>query len=96
MDTELADIALQVDAVDEGVRTAVKRIDEDLEALDQRVNRRRQECERTSAELEAANGKIAILEERSRSQRLLIEQLIARVDSMEGRLCHCDEGKGKG
>ena len=93
---ELADVALQVDAVDEGVRTAVKRIDEDLEALDQRVNRRRQECERTSAELEAPNGKIAILEERSRSQRLLIEQLIAHVDSMEGRLCRCDEGKGKG
>ena len=62
MDTELADVALQVDAVDEGVRTAVKRIDEDLEALDQRVNHHRQECERTSAELEAANGKIAILD----------------------------------
>ena len=96
MDTELADVALQVDAVDEGVRMAVKRIDEDLEALDQRVNCHRQGCERTSAELEAANRKIAILEERSRSQQLLIEQLIARVDSMEGRLCRCDEGKGKG
>ena len=65
---ELADVALQVDAVDEGIRTAVKRIDEDLEALDQRVDRHCQECERTSAELEAANGRIAVLEERSRSQ----------------------------
>ena len=65
---ELADVALQVDAVDEGICTAVKRIDEDLEALDQRVNRCRQECECTSAELEAANGKIAVLEERSHSQ----------------------------
>ena len=26
----------------------------------------------------------------------MIEQLIARVDSIEGRLCRCDEGKGKG
>ena len=85
-----------MDAVDEGIHTAVKRINEDLEALNQRVNRCCQECKRTSAELEAANGKIAVLEERSRSQRLLIEQLIARVDSMEGRLCRCDEGKGKG
>ena len=68
VDTELADVALQVDAVDEGIRTAVKCIDEDLEALDQRVNRRRQECKRTSVELEAANGKIAVLEERSCSQ----------------------------
>ena len=52
--------------------------------------------QRTSAELEAANGKIAVLEEHSRSQRLLTEQLIAHVNSMEGRLCCCDEGKGKG
>ena len=85
-----------MDAVDEGIRTAIKRIDEDLGALNQRVDRRRQECKRTSAELEAANGKIAVLEERSRSQQLLIEQLIARVNSMEGKLCRCDEGKGKG
>ena len=47
---------------------AVKHINEDLEALDQRVDRHRRECERTSAELEAVNGKIAVLEERSRSQ----------------------------
>ena len=26
----------------------------------------------------------------------MIEQLIARVDSIEGRLCRCNEGKGKG
>ena len=85
-----------MDAVDEGIRTAIKHIDEDLEALDQRVDHHHQECECTSAELEAVNGKIAVLEERSRSQRLLIEQLIAHVDSMEGRLCCCNEGKGKG
>ena len=96
VDTELADVALQVDAVDGGIRTAVKRINEDLETLDQRVDCCRQECECTSAELEAANGKIAVLEECSRSQQLLIEWLIARVDSIEGRLCRCNEGKGKG
>ena len=74
---------------------AINHIDEDLQALDQRVDCRCQECECTSADLEAANGKIAILKEHSHSQRLLIEQLIDCVNSMEGRLYHCNNGKGK-
>ena len=95
MDTELADVSLQVDAVDEGIRTAIKRINEDLEALDQRVDCRHQECERTSVELEAANGKIAILEERSRSQQLLIEQFMPALIPWREGFVAAMKGKGR-
>ena len=71
------------------------RVDLDLEALDGRVNRRRRECETTEAELRLAEGRIELLEERLVSQRGLIEQLMARVDGMEGKLCRCGKGKGR-
>ena len=46
--------------------------------------------------LKIAEGKVEVLEERSRTQRNMIKKLIMRVESMEDRLCRCKEGKGKG
>ena len=91
----MTDLSLQVNAVDEATQTSLRRIDLDLEALDGRVNRRRRECETTEAELRLAEGRIELLEERLTNQRGLIEQLMARVDDMEGKLCRCGKGKGK-
>ena len=91
IDGEVADLSLKFNAMDEGMKTAVARIDKDLEALDDRVNRRRRDFDLMSEELHKAEGKIDVLEERSRSQRDLIEKLMARVESMEGRLCKCGE-----
>ena len=91
----MVDLELKVNAIDEATRASLIHVDADLEALDGRVNRRCRECETTEAELRLAEGRIELLEERLVSQRGLIEQLMARVDGMEGRLCRCGKGKGK-
>jgi len=96
MDGKLTDMALKLDAMDEGVKTGFSCVDKDLEALDGRVNRRRRDTEVIAEKLKVAEGKIEVLEERSRTQRDMIEKLITRVESMEDRLCRCGEGKGKG
>jgi len=49
----------------------------------------------TEAELRLAERRIELLEECLASQHGLIEQLMATVDGMEGRLCCCGKGKGK-
>ena len=81
--------------MDEGLKTGFLRVDKDLEALDQRIDHRREECDKAREELRAAEGKIEVLEERSRSQCEMIEALMARVENMEGQLCHCGKGKGR-
>ena len=81
--------------MDEGLKTGFARVDKDLEALDQRIDRRRDECEQAQDELRVAEGRIEILEERSRTQREMIETLMARVENMEGKLCHCGKGKDR-
>jgi hypothetical protein len=91
----MADMALQTNAMDEGIRTVAARIDEDLTALDERVTRRRDECEKTEAALVIANGRVELLEERVRNQRSMLERFSARLDDMEGQLCHCGKGKGR-
>ena len=96
MDGELTDMALKMDAMDEGVKTGFSRVDKDLEALDGRVNRHRKDNDLVAEKLRIAEGKIEVLEERSRTQRDMIEKLITRVESMEDCLCRCHEGKGKG
>jgi len=96
IDTEVADLTLKVDAMDEGLKTTVVRIDKDLGALDDRIGRCCWEFDLMSEELHKAEGKIDVLEERSRSQRDLIEALMARVESMEGHLCKCGEKEDKG
>ena len=95
MDEEIVDLGLRLQMMDEGLKTGFLRVDKDLEALDQHIDRRREECDKTREELRAAEGRIEVLEERSRSQREMIEALMARVENMEGQLCHCGKGKGR-
>ena len=95
MDGELSDMMLKFDAIDEGVRAGFSRVDKDLAALDSRVHRRRKEAEADEEKLKIAEGRIALLEERSRADSDLIEKLFARFEAMEDRLCHCKEDKGK-
>jgi len=91
----MVDLELKVNAIDKGTQTSLRRIDLDLEVLDSCVNHCCRECETTEAELRLAKGRIELLEERLSSQRELIEQLMARVKDMEGRLCCCGKEKGK-
>ena len=95
MDEELTNVGLQVQAMDEGVKTGFARVDKDLEALDQRIDRRRDQCERTENILQAAEHKIECLEERHRDYLAMIMELRVKVQSMESQLCHCGKGKGK-
>ena len=95
IDTEVTDLGLKFNAMDEGLKTTVIHIDKDLEALDDRIGRRRWEFDIMSEELHKAEGKIDVLEERSRSQLDLIEKLMACVESMEGCLCKCGEKADK-
>jgi len=96
MDGELTNMALKMDAMDEGVKTSFSRVDKDLEALDGRINHHRKDNDLVAEKLRIAEGKIKVLEEHSRTQRDMIKKLITRVESMEDRLCRCREGKGKG
>jgi len=96
MDGELSDLALKFDAMDEGVKSGFSRVDKDLVALDDRVHRRRKDSEAIKEKLKVAEGRIALLEERSRTDSNLIEKLFTRVEAMEDRLCHCKGDKGKG
>jgi len=95
VDEELTDLALQVGSIDEATRTSLLCVDKDLEALDSHIDRCCRECKTSEAELRLAEGRIELLEECLSSQRGLIEQLVARVEDMEGKLCHCGKGKGK-
>src|SRR5882762_2730732 len=95
MDEELANLSLQHGALDEGARAGFARVDKDLEALNDRVDRRREECMVTENKLQAAEGRVEVLEERLRTQQDVIRALLERVDGMEGRLCHCGEGKDR-
>jgi len=96
MDGELSNMTLKFDAMDEGVRAGFSRVDKDLATLDGHVHRRRKDAEAAEEKLKVAEGRIALLEERSRADSDLIEKLFARVEAMEDRLCHCEENKGKG
>jgi len=96
MDSELSDMTLKFDAMDEGVRAGFSRVDKDLAALDDRVHRRRKDAEAVEDKLKIAEGRVSLLEERSWADSDLIEKLFARVEAMEDRLCHCKDVKGKG
>jgi len=52
MNQELTALSERVDAIDEGTWTTFVRVDEDLVALDQHINHRRQECEQTDYQLQ--------------------------------------------
>ena len=68
VDKELAHLTLQMEAIGAGAEAAFVCVDKDLEALDQQVDCRWEKCKRSVEELQVANGKIAVLEERSCSQ----------------------------
>ena len=95
IDEELANLSLHHDALDQGTRAGFTCVDQDLETFDQRINRRRAECEKTEEELRVAEGRIEVLTTRMDTQREMIQDLITRVDEMEGRLCHCGKGKAR-
>jgi len=95
IDEELADLSLHHDALDTGTRAGFACVDQDLEALDQRINRCRVECEKTEEELHVAEGRIDVLTARLATQREMIQDLIARVNFMEGKLCYCGKGKAR-
>ena len=79
--------------MDEGVQTGFLHVNKDLEALDNHIDCCRDKCEKTQEELCAAEGRIEVLEERSHSQHKMIKALMAHVEDMEGKLCHCGNGK---
>ena len=89
----MADQALHYQALDEGVKSTFECIDKDLEALDQRVNRRRADVDEVEEKLTVAQGKIEVLEERVANGRRAYEELLARVEAMEGKLCRCGDNK---
>ena len=57
-----------MEAIGAGAEAAFVCVNKDLEALDQQVDCRWEKCKRSVEELQVANGKIAVLEERSCSQ----------------------------
>jgi len=96
MDGELTDMALKLDAMDEGVKTGFSHVNKDLEALDGQVNCRCKDHDFMSEKLKVAEGRIKVLEEQSHTQCDMIKKLITRVEGMEDQLCRCQERKGKG
>jgi len=95
VDSNMADLSLQTNTIDEGIKTLASRVDLDLATLDDRITHRRNECDWTTVELVVANGKIALLEEHVRSQRTALERLSACLDVLEDQLCHCGKEKGR-
>lgn len=93
IEEEGTDVAVRLDAVDEGVKVAIDRIDKDLNELDERVNRRKDELRRLEETVDSQKELIALLEQRSKTQRGMIEDLMSKVDRMEDRLCHCGKDK---
>src|SRR5258705_3737507 len=91
LETDATDMELQVQAMDEGLRTAIARVDQDLEALDARCSRRRRDHDELAVELCLANEKVKRLEEKMDEQCLIIERLMVRVEGMEGKLCQCNK-----
>ena len=93
MNEELSDLGFRVQNIDEGVQSSVQQIEKDMESIDDRVDCRQDECEKLSNELCIAEARIKLMEELSWGQRMVIERLSARVDTMEDNLCRCVKGK---
>ena len=68
MEEEGTDVAARLDAVDEGVKVAVDRIDKDLNELDERVNRRKEELRKLEETIDSQADRINLLEQRSKTQ----------------------------
>jgi len=74
-------------------KLALPVMDKDIEALDDCVTHCCDECDCVKGELCVAKGKIKVLEECSRTQWEMIDQLMTHVENMEGKLCHCGKGR---
>lgn len=85
IDREIADMALQIESIDDGTKACFGCYDKDIEALEDCVTCRRDECDCVKGELRVAKGRIEVLEERSRTHRELIDQLMACVENMEDK-----------
>ena len=85
-------MALQVEAINDGAKACFARYDKDIKALNNHITYCCDECDQVK-ELRVAEGKIEVLEECSHMQCEMINQLMARVEIMEGKLCHCGKGK---
>ena len=102
MNQELTALSERVDAIDEGTQTTFVHMDEDLVALDQCIDCRRQECKRTDYQLQevkdqlqAAEDQILAFEESKKDYREMLLEMRVCIEAMEGQLCHCGKGKGK-
>ena len=93
MNEELSDFGFRVQNLDEGLQSSVQQIERDMELVDDRVDRRREENEKLTNDLRVAEARIELLEEFSRTQRSVLERLSARMEAMEGNLCRCVKGK---
>jgi len=102
LQTAHQELANRFAMMDEGVVTLVPRIDADLKALDERVDRRRRECDATAKDVELLQRRLDELDPLVNAQEAEIAILHARVGDLERSLeknrCRCSqkEGKGKG
>src|SRR6267378_919691 len=80
-------------AVGEGLNLAVSRIDADLTALDERVDRRRRECETNEAVLELYKARLEELEKLFDAQSLRMAELESKIDMVACRCGSSDENK---
>ena len=77
---------------DEGIQSAITRIDKDLEALDKRINRPHIKNEDLATKLVQAEEKYHRLMDRFEIQEATMVCLLGRMSEVKGQLCHC---KGK-
>jgi len=83
MDSELTNMTLKLDTMDEGVKMGFSCINKDLEALDSHVNHCCKDHNFVAEKLKVAEGRIKVLEEQSCTQCDMIEKLITHVEGME-------------
>jgi len=81
--------------LDGNIDQALVNVNTEIQDLSSRVDRRRGEFAALDINLDVALDQIAALERLTNAQDDALKALAERLDSMEGRLCHCAE-KGKG
>ena len=82
-------------AIGDGLNLAVSHIDADLRELDERVTRRRRECENNEVVINLCQGRISELERIIEAQAQTIARLEERMEEVACKCCAQDKGKGK-
>ena len=82
-------------AIGAGLNLAVSRIDADLRELDDRVTRRRRECESNEVTIDLCQGRISELERILKIQAQTIARLEERIEEVACKCCAGSKGKGK-